>query len=123
MSNPDQHESHSGLYFKVFIALWGLTLVSIVAALSGIQDRRVLTAIVVAVTVAQMLIALTYFMNLKFEKAWKYLLLVPTVILAVALPIALRPDIGESYYVSDVPQLHDYPEQTAKQKHGHAEQH
>ena len=51
-----------------------------------------------------------FFMHLKFERAWKYLLLAPTIILAAALPISLRPDIGETYYVSDVQQQRDYPE-------------
>ena len=39
-----------------------------------------------------------YFMHLKWERGWKYVLLAPTTILAIGFPIALMPDIGWSYY-------------------------
>lgn len=34
----------------------------------------------------------------------------PTTILALGLPLALTPDIGEHYYTQDVPQSDDYAE-------------
>jgi cytochrome c oxidase subunit IV len=43
-------------------------------------------------------------MHLKFEGKWKFLLLSPTIILAIGLPLALLPDVGEHYYTLDVPQ-------------------
>jgi len=46
-----------------------------------------------------------YFMHLKFEGAWKYVILLPTAILACGLPLALAPDIGLHYYTTDVPQV------------------
>ena len=123
MSNHEHHESHSAAYFRVFIALCGFTVISIVADLVHIHDKRVLGVIVFAVAIAKALCVMMFFMHLKFEKAWKYLLLAPTLIIALALPVALRPDIGETYYVSDVPQLRDYPEHEASLHHGDTEHH
>jgi cytochrome c oxidase subunit 4 len=45
-----------------------------------------------------------FFMHLKFEGNWKFVLLTPTTILAIGLPLALLPDIGASYYTSVAPQ-------------------
>ena len=109
----EQHESHGSVYFKVFCALCIFTLISVAADLVHLPNKIMLIAIVLAVAVAKALCVLLYFMHLKFERAWKYLLLVPTTIIALAIPISLRPDIGASYYVQDIPQLHDYPEHEA----------
>jgi cytochrome c oxidase subunit 4 len=46
-----------------------------------------------------------FFMHLLFERAWKYVLLAPTIILAIGIPLALLPDIGLHYYTEDVPQM------------------
>jgi cytochrome c oxidase subunit 4 len=114
MSEHEHHESHSRIYFLVFCALCVFTLISVGADWIRKDIPAVLLgAIVLAVATAKALCVLMYFMHLKFERAWKYLLLVPTTIIALALPISLRPDIGASYYVQDVPQLHDYPEHVA----------
>ena len=42
-----------------------------------------------------------YFMHLKFEGLWKYVLLLPTAILACGLPLALAPDIALHYYTPE----------------------
>jgi cytochrome c oxidase subunit 4 len=49
-----------------------------------------------------------FFMHLKFERAWKYMLLGPTLILAAGLMIALVPDVGRHYYTVDSPQVHEH---------------
>jgi hypothetical protein len=48
------------------------------------------------------------FMHLKFERAWKYLLLAPTLILACTIPFALAPDIAFHYYTQDAPQVYEF---------------
>ena len=53
---------------------------------------------------------MAYFMHLKFEGRWKYLLLAPTVSLAMGLPLALLPDIGVHYYTPPAPQIDTYRE-------------
>ena len=82
------------------------------------MNHVMLAAVVLAVATMKALCVLMYFMHLKFERAWKYLLLAPTIILALALPLSLRPDIGESYYVQDVQQQRDYAEQQATKHEG-----
>ncbi len=59
---------------------------------------------VLAVATAKALFVMMNFMHLRFEGRWKYLLLSPTVILAVGLPLALLPDVGVHYYTTDIPQ-------------------
>ena len=113
MSDHDHDESHGAAYFKVFVALCVFTGISVAADIVHLPSKIMLGAIVLSVAVAKALCVMMFFMHLKFERAWKYLLLAPTIILALALPISLRPDIGETYYTPDVQQLRDYDEQTA----------
>ncbi len=113
MSDHEHHESHGAAYFRVFIALCVFTAISVAADLVHLPNKIMLGAIVLAVAVAKALCVMMFFMHLKFERAWKYLLLAPTIIIAAALPVALRPDIGETYYTPDVQQLRDYPEHEA----------
>ena len=119
----ETHESHAGTYFTVFLALCALTVVSVVADLIHLADHRVLVAIVFAVATAKALCVLLFFMHLKFEKAWKYLLLGPTLVLAIALPLSLAPDIGLHYYLQDVPQTLEYERLQAEGAKPAAEHH
>lgn len=116
-AHHDEHASHGAAYFRVFCALCVFTGISVVADLVHLPSKIMLGAIVLAVAVAKALCVMMFFMHLKFERAWKYLLLAPTIILACALPLSLRPDIGETYYVPDVQQLRDYPEHLEQEKH------
>ena len=123
MSDHEQHDSHSAAYWRVFWALCGFTVISVVADLVALPSKFLLGAIVLAVATAKALCVMMYFMHLKFERAWKYLLLAPTMIIAAALPVALRPDIGAHYYVQDVkqsgPDYQEHLERTAAQSSGH----
>jgi cytochrome c oxidase subunit 4 len=104
----DDMEVHAGHhhvnYLAVFIALCICTLLSIVFDIVHLP-KSVTVALVLAVAVAKATFVLTYFMHLKFEGAWKYIILAPTAILAVGLMVALAPDIGLHYYTPDVPQI------------------
>ena len=121
MSGHEHHESHDAAYRNVFIALCVFTLISVAADLVHLPSKVMLGAIVLAVATAKALCVMMYFMHLKFERAWKYLLLAPTMIIAAALPLSLRPDIGETYYSADVQQLRDYPEHLENEKERLAE--
>lgn len=114
----DEYHSHGKLYLSVFLALCGFTAISIVADLVHIPNRALLVGIVLAVAVCKALCVMLIFMHLKFERAWKYLLLAPTFILACTIPFALAPDVGMHYYTVSVPQLAEYEAQQA-QKGGH----
>jgi cytochrome c oxidase subunit 4 len=99
----DVHDTHHVNYLAVFGVLCVCTALSVVFD-SLSMDRRLLIVLVLAVATAKAMCVMMYFMHLKFEGNWKYVLLAPTVILAIGLPLALFPDIGRSYYYSVAPQ-------------------
>jgi cytochrome c oxidase subunit 4 len=102
-----QHHSHTP-YWIIFALLCVFTAVSYgvdKAREEGILNNYILLIVaVLAVATAKALCVMMYFMHLKFEGRWKYVLLAPTIILAIGLPLALLPDIGVPYYMRDVPQ-------------------
>jgi cytochrome c oxidase subunit 4 len=106
MSDEHAHgEAHHINYFGIFMLLCVCTVFSV--AFDVFQDsmsRAVLVVLVLAVAVCKATFVLLYFMHIKFEAAWKYVLLAPTSVLALALPFALAPDISFHYYNVIVPQ-------------------
>jgi len=115
----DHHESHLATYFSVFMVLCVCTVISVVADVVHFAPHNVVVVVVMAVAVTKALCVMMYFMHLKFERAWKYLLLAPTIILASAIPFALASDVGMHYYTTDVPQIHEYERQAARGADGH----
>lgn len=105
-------------YMAIFYTLCVLTLLSVLADVLLKGGGKVLLAVIV-LTIASFkaMFVMLYFMHLKFEGAWKYALLPPTMVLACAIPAALLPDIGLHYYDIDVPQLH-VPVQAHGDAHG-----
>ncbi len=120
----EEHHPHVN-YWMIFGALCILTLISWMADELG-NKGIVLVIVVLAVATAKALFVMLYFMHLKFEGKWKFVLLAPTIVLAMAIPAALMPDIGSHYYDYDVPQTraaHHEPEETghgAETPPGHA---
>ena len=110
----DTHASHHANYFLVFVALFICTLLSIFFDVIHISNKAVLIVLVLGVATAKALFVMSYFMHLKFEGNWKFVLLAPTIILAIGLPMALLPDIGQHYYLYAAPQSQVRP-------HSHAE--
>jgi len=113
------HDSHHVNYFAIFIALLvctGLSVVFDLVPLNGI----VVTFLVLAVATAKAMFVMTYFMHLKFEGGWKFVILMPTAILAVGLIVALMPDVGLHYYTPDSPQIRAYNKAHGKGEHGAA---
>jgi cytochrome c oxidase subunit IV len=113
--SDDHHDSHFTTYVTIFIVLCVFTAMSWVADLMHLANHNLLIVIVLAIASAKALCVMAVFMHLQFERAWKYLLLAPTLILASAIPFALAPDVGLHYYTVDVPQLHEYQRQQAAQ--------
>lgn len=103
----DNHEEHHHPPYKfIFFLLIVFTGLSWLADESKdmIPGKAALAVIVLAIASAKATCVMLYFMHLKFERNWKYVLLCPTVILAIGLPLALLPDVGVHYYDVDVPQ-------------------
>lgn len=121
------HGSHPHVnYFAIFIALCVCTLLSIVFDLFKSPSLKwVIISLVMAVACAKAMFVLRYFMHLKFEGNWKFIVLLPTTILAIGLIFALAPDIGLHYYQPDVPQNREKAPAAApvaehKDDHGHS---
>ena len=100
----DENAAHHANYLMVFVALCGCTALSVMFDVIEISNKLVLIVLVLGVAVAKALFVMTYFMHLKFEGRWKYVLLSPTIILAIGIPLALLPDIGLHYYHVIIPQ-------------------
>jgi cytochrome c oxidase subunit 4 len=100
----DTHASHGRTYLTIFVILCCLTVISVIADEVQVADRRVVLAIVAAIAMAKSTCVVLYFMHLKFERGWKYLLLGPTLVLAASVPFALAADLTFHYYALDVPQ-------------------
>ena len=124
-ASHDDHGAHPHVnYFAIFIALCICTGLSILFDLIQSESLRwVIVFLVLSVAVAKALFVLTYFMHLKFEGNWKFIILLPTTILAIGLMVALTPDIGLHYYTPDVPQFNNLPTTpvvpASEAKHGH----
>ncbi|MSR57421.1 MAG: oxidase [Planctomycetaceae bacterium] len=105
------HDEHPHVnYWLVFLALCILTAASVVADMvRGKMGIMLLVLIVLTVATFKAMFVMMYFMHLKFEGKWKYVLLAPTMILALAIPAALMPDIGSHYYDVQVPQTKAAP--------------
>ena len=105
---PDEHTHHHVNYFRIFIFLCILTALSWffdeMYARKIIESKAFIIAAVLAVALAKALFVMAYFMHLKFEGRWKFVLLAPTIILAIGIPLALLPDVGLHYYQVDIPQ-------------------
>ena len=100
-----EHEVHHGHYLIIFMVLCILTALSVVSDVVHIESHALVIVIVMAVAVAKSTCVALFFMHLKFERGWKYVLLAPTTILAIGIPLALFPDIAVHYYRTDVPQM------------------
>lgn len=98
-ADAEHHSPHVNS-FAIFIALCICTALSVVFDVMELNGYAV-AILVLAVAVAKAQFVMRYFMHLKFEGRWKYVLLLPTAILACGLPLALAPDIAMHYYDED----------------------
>lgn len=104
----DDHSAHHVNYIAVFAALCIFTLLSVVFDVLSFDNHLITIVLVLAVAVAKAMCVMMFFMHLKFEGNWKYVLLAPTTILAIGLPLALLPDIGVAYYTPVTPQAGEW---------------
>lgn len=107
------HEEHPHVnYMLVFGALIAFTVISYLADVLGAKmgaepgtKLKVFVGLIVLVVASFKAAAvMLYFMHLKFEKLWKYALLAPTIVLALALIVSLMPDMAGDYYARVIPQ-------------------
>ena len=105
----EDHDTHANVnYTGIFIALCVCTLLSILADVVGKgMGKVILASLVLGIAAFKATFVILYFMHLKFEGPWKYVLLAPTTVLAMALPFTLAPDISFHYYTVQVPQSYE----------------
>ncbi len=98
-THDDHHESHGGtsLYIGVFIALCVLTTMSFLTYFDFWNEnvpKNVSRAFMMAVSCTKAMLVISYFMHLKWEGAWKWVLTAPMLVMSALLIFALVPDVG-----------------------------
>ncbi|MEO1994041.1 MAG: cytochrome C oxidase subunit IV family protein [Planctomycetaceae bacterium] len=100
-----QHDDHRVNYMIIFFALCGFTVLSVASDVAkDLMSYGALIVVVLAIASAKAACVMLYFMHLKFEGNWKFIILAPTTILAIGLPLALLPDVGLHYYMDTAEQ-------------------
>ena len=98
--HQDDHSHGSlGLYLSVFVGLCVLTLISYLIGNSPIKESARLVHMVgmILVSCAKASLVMLFFMHLKWEASWKYVLTIPASIMAIFLILMLIPDVGRRY--------------------------
>ena len=94
-ANHDTHKSHNGVFIVVFVMLCALTGLSFWIANSHLmEDKMVGWGSMMAVSVAKAMLVIMFFMHLWWERAWKWVLTIPSFIMGVLLVMLLVPDVG-----------------------------
>ncbi len=119
----DHAQSHPHVnYFGVFLALCVCTALSVIFDVVHVTPS-LLVFLVLAVACAKAMFVMTYFMHLKFEGNWKFVILFPTAVLSVGLMVALAPDMAMHYYTNEAPQMKYAAEHGGEEHTGHGAAH
>ena len=92
-----EHEHVSAwTYLAVFAGLCVLTLISFWLGNSGVKQHspRAAWAGMMAVSCGKAMLVILFFMHLKWEANWKYVLTIPAIMMSIFLVFMLIPDIG-----------------------------
>ena len=97
---PDLPEEHSAThhvslqtYLVIFALLMVLLVVTVLAAFYvDLGAANILVALLIALVKAALVVL--FFMHVKYEANWKYVLTIPATFMAIFLGLALVPDIG-----------------------------
>ncbi|MCH2114983.1 MAG: cytochrome C oxidase subunit IV family protein [Pirellulales bacterium] len=97
--SSDHHESHGsiGLYLSIFVALCVLTSFSFLTYFPFWRSSvpvGVSRAFMMAVSCTKAMLVIMFFMHLKWEANWKWVLTVPASFMSALLIFALVPDVG-----------------------------
>lgn len=93
----DDHVHHGGVgkYVIVFVFLCILTAISFAIGNSPLMNTQSIAwSGMLAVSCGKALLVILFFMHLKWEANWKYVLTVPASIMSIFLMLMLVPDIG-----------------------------
>jgi cytochrome c oxidase subunit 4 len=97
----DQAETEHGglsLYLTVFVALCVLTACSFWTYSdlwpSALDSPHIKRAFMMAVSCTKAMLVILFFMHLKWEANWKWVLTIPALMMSIFLMLVLVPDIG-----------------------------
>ena len=119
-TDHDAHDTHHVNYLAIFVVLCICTALSVIFDVIH-MSKPITIILVMSVAITKALCVMMFFMHLKFEGNWKFVLLAPTTILAIGLPLALFPDVGASYYTSTAPQTTKWAQEISDYEKHHAE--
>jgi cytochrome c oxidase subunit 4 len=93
------HEGHggTGIYIAIFVALCVLTTFSFLTYFDFWRNHvpiEISRAFMMAVSCTKAMLVIMFFMHLKWEANWKWVLTVPASIMSALLILALVPDVG-----------------------------
>jgi len=97
VGGPPTHDDHGGLskYIQVTVALLVLTAISFAIGNSSLMDTPMIAWTgMMAVSCAKAMLVILFFMHLKWEANWKYVLTIPASMMSIFLLLMLVPDIG-----------------------------
>ncbi|MEX0679002.1 MAG: cytochrome C oxidase subunit IV family protein [Pirellulales bacterium] len=106
------HDDHVGIakYIYVFIALCILTTMSFFTYSSYWpfhEQPNIGRSFMMAVSCTKALLVILFFMHVKYEANWKYVLTIPAAFMSLFLLLALVPDIGmRGHWLSEERRLH-----------------
>lgn len=84
-----------GKYVAVFVGLCVLTALSFGVANSPLKNTPEVTwVMMMAISCAKAMLVILFFMHLKWEANWKYVLTIPASIMSIFLVLMLVPDVG-----------------------------
>ncbi len=96
-ASHDGHEQHGSmaLYLSVFVGLCILTAISFGVANSPLMATPAVGWVVMmAVSCMKAMLVIMFFMHLKWEANWKYVLTFPALAMSLFLVCMLIPDVG-----------------------------
>ena len=86
---------HGPVFFQVFIGLLILTAMSVAVGtfLMGRINPLVAWSMMMAISCMKALLVISFFMHLRWEANWKYVLTIPASIMSIFLVLMLVPDV------------------------------
>jgi cytochrome c oxidase subunit 4 len=110
--DDSKHDTHGGLgqYIAVFVALCALSTASFITTSRfwPFHDQpHVGWAFMMAVSCTKALLVILFFMHVKYEANWKYVLTIPAAFMSIFLLLMLVPDVGmRNRYASEESELY-----------------
>ena len=123
-NHHDDHEQHGSLslYLSVFVALCVLTACSFWTYSdfwpSSLDSPMIKRLFMLAVSCTKAMLVIMFFMHLKWEANWKWVLTVPASLMSIFLVVVLIPDVGlRMRYASNERMIHaaELPVEEAEQ--------